>query len=191
MFYNLSVQKRNYYIRKYGDIQLFLVQVLKKVVDALYPEKLYTIIEYNPFDIPLLEAIFAISLDVRKEARDMSINLMLTCLESEYHGTDAESGKKLKNIQLCYTWFIARVLQSFRNNTHITDLEYRKAFQTAIIMKRKILKSEHHNVQDNENFVRKLSMIMSHLAKLVEASIASVKTEERFKENEVILACLV
>ena len=191
MFFNLSVQKRNYYIRKYGDIQLFLCQVLKKVVDALYPEKLYKIIEYNPFDIPLLEAIFSISLDVRKEARDMSINLMLTCLESEYHGTDAESGKKLRNIQLCYTWFIARVLQSFRNNTHITDLEYRKAFQTAIITRRKLLKSEHHNVQDNENFVRKLGMIMSHLAKLVEASVASVKTEERFKENEVILLCLV
>ena len=101
MFFNLSVQKRNNYIRKYGDIQLSLCQVLKNVVDALYPEKLYKIIEYNPFDIPLLEAIFTISLDVRTEARDITLNLMLSCLESEFHGTDAESGKKSRNIQLC------------------------------------------------------------------------------------------
>ena len=185
MFFNLSVQKRNNYIRKYGDIQLFLCQVLKKVVDALYPEKLYKIIEYNPFDIPLLEAIFTISLDVRKDARDISLNLMLSCLESEFHGTDAESGKKLRNIQLCYTWFITRVLQSFRNNTHITDLEYRKAFYSVIMKKQETLKSNENDVQDRENYTRKLRMIGSHLAKLVEASIASVKTGERYKDNEV------
>ena len=185
MFFNLSVQKKNYYTRKYGDIQFFLCGVLKKVVDALYPGKLYAIIEYNPFDIPLLEAIFSISLDVRKEARNMCINLMLSCLESEFHGSDAESGRKLRNIQLCYTWFISRVLQSFRNNTHITDLDYRKAFLAVVMQKQKTLKSEENDAQDSENFVRKLGMIISHFGKLVEASIASVKTAERFKENEV------
>lgn len=127
------------------------------------------------------------SLGVRKEARDMSINLMLSCLESEYHGIDTESGKKLRNVLLCYTWFIARVLQSFTNRSQITDLEYRKAFKTAVEEKIKTLKSGDQDAQDNENLARKLVMIVSHFATLVEASVASVKTEERFKENKVIV----
>ena len=185
MFFNLSIQKRNYYTRKYGDIQLFLCKILKKMVDAFFPEKLYKILLYNPFDYDLLEAIFVTSLDVRKEARDIAINLLFTCLEGEYFGTDAESGRRVRNIQLSYTWFIARVIKSFRNNTHISDLEYRKSFKQAVDNRQAILNATGFDSQDIENYIRKLQMLSIHLIRLVAASFDMVKTEERFKENEV------
>ena len=155
------------------------------MVDAFFPEKLYKILLYNPFDYDLLEAIFVTSLDVRKEARDIAINLLFTCLEGEYFGTDAESGRRVRNIQLSYTWFIARVIKSFRNNTHISDLEYRKSFKQAVDNRQAILNATGFDSQDIENYIRKLQMLSIHLIRLVAASFDMVKTEERFKENEV------
>ena len=115
MFYNLnSIQKRNKYLAQYGDIQHLLCSILQKSVVAIFPDKMYYVLSYYPHKIDVMEAIFTTSLEVKGESREIAISLLLSCIDAEFFETGYD-GKMNKNISLTYSWFISRIIKSFRN----------------------------------------------------------------------------
>ena len=82
-------------------------------------------------------------------------------MESEFFGVDGST--KTKNISVAYSWFISKVLKSYRTSFNITNLEYRTTFKDAFVTRKAILEERGYNQQDIELYEKKINILLEHL----------------------------
>ena len=202
---NLTASNRQYIINKYGDIQLQLCKTMKKMIEALFPDKLLRVM--NRYNEEIMDVLFNMSLNVSGEAQQLSIELILTFTKAEFLGS--VDGRRMRNFQMTYTWFISRIIKSFFNNEFLTNAEYRKKMSKIAEYSIKTME-ETLDEHDFELYKTRIILLLSHLRKyslhsltfilynniisqlekLAGVTYDAVRVEEHFKENEVIL-CVI
>ena len=83
---------------------------------------------------------------------------------------------------ISYTWFVERVIKSFRNNQSFTDFNYKSVFKEC--MGEKLNGVSNKEIEHLDEFKMKIGVMITHIDKLVTASFDAVRVDEKFKEDE-------
>jgi len=83
---------------------------------------------------------------------------------------------------ISYTWFIDRVIKSFRDKSGFADFFYKSNFKSCMQEKVKGLLTQ--EIEHLEMFQKKIGMMNDHIDKLVTATFDAIRVDEKFKQNE-------
>eukprot|EP00092_Neocalanus_flemingeri_P017839 GFUD01019303.1.p1 GENE.GFUD01019303.1~~GFUD01019303.1.p1 ORF type:complete len:1705 (+),score=380.42 GFUD01019303.1:51-5165(+) len=181
MVENFTKEKYKSVLDQYGDLRVILANILKDCIAKFDKETLLELLRFDEVETKMLDALFNASLDVKHTGRTILINLLFTLIHAEFFAEDKYKKNQVnKSILISYTWFIERVIKSFKNNTSFVDFNYKSMFKSCMQNK---LSSIHYSLH-LDVFKQKIGMMILHIDKLVTATFDSVRVNQKFKEDE-------
>ena len=181
MVESFTKRKNKSVLDQYGDLRVILAETLKDCIEQFDQEQLFELLRFDSVETKIMEALFNASFDVSHTARMTLISLIFTLVYAEFFAKDKYKRHQVnKSIMISYSWFIERIIKSFRDKTSFAAFNYKSMFKSCLQNKlQNVEKVEHLDI-----FQKKIGILNDHLEKLVTATFDTVRVDEKFKEDE-------
>ena len=112
---NMTQERYNMMVSKFGDLRVKMVENLKLVVANFDKETLLELLRFNQNSNKILDALFDVCLDVpQPEIRKTLAQLIVDFAHAEFFAEDKHLNDEIKkNIDLCYSWMIKRIFEKY------------------------------------------------------------------------------
>ena len=178
---NMTQERYDMIIEKYGDLRLKLVENLRLVVVNFDKETLLELLRYNQKSNPIMDALFEVCLDVvQPEIRKTLARLIVDFVHAEFFAKDKYRNDEInKNIDLSYSWIMDRMIKRYSSGIGFNREGAKTQFK-AILGE---IFEENKDIEHFGMFKRKINIMFQHTDILGQTAFDTKRVEEKFKDE--------
>ena len=178
---NMTRERYNMMVAKFGDLRAKMVETLKLVVANFDKETLLELLRFNQNSNQILDALFDVCLDVpQPEIRKTLAQLIVDFVHAEFFAEDKHLNAEIKkNIDLCYSWMIKRIIKTYSSGIGFIRQGARTQFKAIL----EELFEQKRGIEHYHLFKRKIDIMFQHMDILGKTAFDTKRVEWKFKDE--------